>query len=76
MEAPSSSKQDEVLPDTDDSEKYFIAHIFWYVAERRKHLMDKVKLMEWILQMKNVAVLYWHSYIIVHGLSLSIEYYF
>ena len=28
MEAPSSSKQDEVLPDTDDSEKYLIAHIF------------------------------------------------
>ena len=40
MEAPSSSKQDEVLPDTDDSEKYFIADIF-YLLQKKKHLMDR-----------------------------------
>ncbi|GKB83513.1 homeobox protein luminidependens, partial [Tanacetum coccineum] len=51
MEAPSSSKQDEVLPDADDSEKYFIAHIF-DLLRKEETFNGQVKLMEWILQMK------------------------
>ncbi|PWA91454.1 homeodomain-like, Transcription factor IIS [Artemisia annua] len=53
-----SSKQDEVLPDTDDSEKYFIDHIF-DLLRKEETFNGQVKLMEWILQMKNAAVLYW-----------------
>ncbi|XP_076950363.1 homeobox protein LUMINIDEPENDENS-like [Bidens hawaiensis] len=58
IEAPSCSTQDEVLPDTDDSEKYFIAHIF-DLLRKEETFSGQVKLMEWILQIQNASVLYW-----------------
>ncbi|KAI3741818.1 hypothetical protein L1987_59496 [Smallanthus sonchifolius] len=58
IEAPSCSTQDEVLPDTDDSEKYFIAHIF-NLLRKEETFSGQVKLMDWILQIQNASVLYW-----------------
>ncbi|KAI3693511.1 hypothetical protein L1987_76455 [Smallanthus sonchifolius] len=57
FEAPSCSMQDEVLPDTDDSEKYFIANIF-NLLRKEETLSGKMKLMEWILEIQNASVLY------------------
>lgn len=57
-EAPSCSTQDEVLPDTDDSDKYFIANIF-SLLRKEETFSGQVKLMEWILQIKTASVLYW-----------------
>ncbi|KAJ0758445.1 putative transcription factor homeobox-WOX family [Helianthus annuus] len=64
IEAPSCSAQDEVLPDTDESEKYFIAHIF-DLLRKEETFSGQVKLMEWILQIQNASVLYWYYYIII-----------
>ncbi|GJS18024.1 hypothetical protein Tco_0412496, partial [Tanacetum coccineum] len=47
-----------LLNDTDDSEKYFVAHIF-YLLRIEETYNGQVKLTEWILQMQNVVVLYW-----------------
>ncbi|KVI12514.1 Homeodomain-containing protein [Cynara cardunculus var. scolymus] len=58
IEAPSCSTQDEVLPDTDDSDKYFIDNIF-SLLRKEETFSGQVKLMEWILQIKNASVLYW-----------------
>ncbi|KAI3800956.1 hypothetical protein L1987_29056 [Smallanthus sonchifolius] len=58
IEAPSCSTQDEVLSDTDDSEKYFIAHIF-NLLRKEETFSGQVKSMEWILQIQNASVLYW-----------------
>lgn len=63
VEAP-SSVQDEVLPDTNDSDKYFISNIF-SMLRKEETFSGQVKLMEWILQIKNASVLYWYSYFIV-----------
>ncbi|CAI9297185.1 unnamed protein product [Lactuca saligna] len=58
VEAPSCSTQDEVLPDTDDSDKYFTANIF-SLMRKEETFSGQVKLMEWILQIQNPSVLYW-----------------
>lgn len=58
IEAPSCSTQNEVLPDTDDSDKYFIDNIF-SLLRKEETFSGQVKLMEWILQIKNASVLYW-----------------
>lgn len=58
IEAPSCSTQDEVLPDTDDSDKYFIANIF-SLMRKEETFSGQVKLMEWILQIQNPSVLFW-----------------
>ncbi|KAK9071783.1 hypothetical protein SSX86_008212 [Deinandra increscens subsp. villosa] len=58
IKAPSCSMQDEVLPDTDDAEKYFIANIF-NLLRKEETFSGQVKLMEWILQIQNASVLYW-----------------
>ncbi|GKD75025.1 hypothetical protein Tco_1333307 [Tanacetum coccineum] len=46
-----------LLPHTDDSEKYFVAHIF-YLLRKEETYNGQVKLTEWILQMQNAVVLY------------------
>lgn len=58
VEAPSCSTQDEVLPDTDDSDKYFIANIF-SLMRKEETFSGQVKLMEWILQIQSPSVLFW-----------------
>ncbi|KAI3773128.1 hypothetical protein L6452_04328 [Arctium lappa] len=58
IEAPSCSTQDEVLPDTDDSDKYFIDNIF-SLLRKEETFSGQVKLMEWILRIQNASVLYW-----------------
>ncbi|KAD1761765.1 hypothetical protein E3N88_42337 [Mikania micrantha] len=58
IEAPSCSMQNELLPDTDDSEKYFTTNIFNLLREEET-FSGQMKLMEWILQIQNASVLYW-----------------
>ncbi|KAL8207736.1 hypothetical protein R6Q57_007148 [Mikania cordata] len=58
IEAPSCSMQNELLPDTDDSEKYFTTNIFNLLREEET-FSGQMKLMEWILQIQNTSVLYW-----------------
>lgn len=59
IEASSCSMQDEVLPDTSDSDKYFIANIF-NLLRKEETFSGQVKLMEWILQIQNDSVLFWY----------------
>ncbi|KAL4572105.1 hypothetical protein LXL04_018874 [Taraxacum kok-saghyz] len=58
IEAPSCSTQDEVLPDTNESDKYFMANIF-SLMRKEETFSGQVKLMEGILQIQNASVLYW-----------------
>nr|XP_043619577.1 homeobox protein LUMINIDEPENDENS [Erigeron canadensis] len=58
VEEPSCSMQDEVLADTNDSDKYFISNIF-HLLRKEETFSGQVKLMEWILQIQNASVLFW-----------------
>lgn len=57
-EAVSSLTQDEALPDLEDKEKQFVEHIF-LLMRKEEAFSGQVKLMEWILQIKNSSVLCW-----------------
>ncbi|XP_071701551.1 homeobox protein LUMINIDEPENDENS isoform X2 [Rutidosis leptorrhynchoides] len=57
VEAP-STVQAEVLPDTNDSDKFFMSNIF-SMLRKEETFSGQVKLMEWILQIQNDSVLYW-----------------
>ncbi|CAN0899000.1 Homeobox protein LUMINIDEPENDENS [Linum grandiflorum] len=54
----SSSKQEEILPGLDDSEKHFVETIFG-LLKREETFGGQVKLMEWVLQIQNPTVLNW-----------------
>lgn len=62
-EEPSCSTQDEVLPDMNDLDKRFVDNIFILMRKEEK-FSGQVKLMEWILQIQNAAVLHW--YVLCH----------
>ncbi|XP_042476328.1 homeobox protein LUMINIDEPENDENS-like isoform X2 [Macadamia integrifolia] len=55
---PSCSSQEEALPDIDNSDKTFLENIF-NLMRKEETFSGQVKLMEWILQIHNSAVLYW-----------------
>lgn len=68
-EAVSSLTQDEALPDLEDKEKQFVEHIF-LLMRKEEAFSGQVKLMEWILQIKNSSVLCW--YLSNHVLRLGV----
>ncbi|KAF4364514.1 hypothetical protein F8388_007091 [Cannabis sativa] len=55
-ETPSCSTEDDVLPGIDGLDKQFVENIFSWMRKEETY-SGQVKLMEWILQMKNSAVL-------------------
>ncbi|XP_062088065.1 homeobox protein LUMINIDEPENDENS isoform X2 [Humulus lupulus] len=57
-ETPPCSTKDDVLPGIDDLDKQFVENIFSLMRKEETY-SGQVKLMEWILQIKNSAVLYW-----------------
>ncbi|KAM6558426.1 hypothetical protein CsatA_027665 [Cannabis sativa] len=57
-ETPSCSTEDDVLPGIDGLDKQFVENIFSWMRKEETY-SGQVKLMEWILQMKNSAVLCW-----------------
>lgn len=58
-ETPSCSTKDDVLPGIDDLDKQFVENIF-SLMRKEETFSGQVKLMEWILQIQNSAVLCWY----------------
>lgn len=58
-EGPTCSKEDEVLPSVDESDKHFVENIF-SLMRKEETFSGQVKLMEWILQIQNSSILYWY----------------
>ncbi|XP_058084253.1 homeobox protein LUMINIDEPENDENS-like [Magnolia sinica] len=57
-EGPSSSSQEENIPGIEDSDKTFLENIF-NLMRKEETFSGQVKLMEWVLQIHNSAVLHW-----------------
>ncbi|XP_077224732.1 homeodomain-like superfamily protein isoform X2 [Tasmannia lanceolata] len=57
-EAPKCSSQEEIIPGLDSADKNFHENIF-ILMRKEETFTGQVKLMEWILQTHNSAVLYW-----------------
>ncbi|KAF5731465.1 putative Homeobox protein LUMINIDEPENDENS [Tripterygium wilfordii] len=57
-EAPSSSTQDNAPPDLNDSDKHFVDNIF-NMLRKEETFSGQVKMMEWIMQIKNPPVIQW-----------------
>ncbi|CAI0447652.1 unnamed protein product [Linum tenue] len=55
---PSFSKQEDILPGLDDSEKHFVENIFG-LLKKEETFGGQVKLLEWVLQIQNLTVLNW-----------------
>lgn len=60
-ELPSCSTQNDIPSTIDELEKHFIDNIF-SMMHKEETFSGQVKLMEWILQMQNSAVLNWYSF--------------
>lgn len=58
-ETPSCSTEDDVLPGINDLDKQFVESIF-SLMQKEETFSGQVKLMEWILQIQNSAVLCWY----------------
>lgn len=58
-EGPTCSKEDEILPSVDESDKHFVENIF-SLMRKEETFSGQVKLMEWILQIQNSSILYWY----------------
>ncbi|KDP28107.1 hypothetical protein JCGZ_13878 [Jatropha curcas] len=57
-EAPSCSTQDDLIPGLHDLDKHFVENIF-YLLRKEETFSGQVKLMEWILRIRNPSVLSW-----------------
>ncbi|KAJ6797973.1 homeobox protein LUMINIDEPENDENS [Iris pallida] len=57
---PSSSQKEETIPGVDSDDKRFLENIF-NLMRKDQTFSGQVKLMEWILQIHNTAVLSWFS---------------
>lgn len=58
-EGPSCSKRPELLSVMEDSESHFVENIF-SLMRKEESFSGQAKLLQWILRMKNPAVLHWY----------------
>lgn len=58
-EGPSSSSQNDAFSDISELDKHFVDNIFNLMG-REETFSGQVKLMKWILQIQNIAVLTWY----------------
>ncbi|KAK1319723.1 Homeobox protein LUMINIDEPENDENS [Acorus calamus] len=57
-EGPSCTSQEDAIPDIDDFDQKFVRNIF-SLMQKEETFSGQVKLLEWILQIQNSAVLDW-----------------
>lgn len=69
-EGPSCSKRHEGLSGMTDSDLHFVENIFG-LLRKEESFSGQVKLLRWILQMKNPSVLNWYFCLLFMDLMIS-----